>query len=274
LAWLNDEGLWTVLGFLIPVLAELPAVAAADRRLGKAVCTPGSWNGSTVCVARAAVEKYGAQVARLGALCWGPADEVRLAACPSRPPLHTHLQQVWPGLKISVGAEGPTMLFIMWADIVHGKVIELSCFEPRYRWMCRRLLDPSTPLSARTIGFVTHGFLTRARTGACGYLCEVLGVTGQRSGDFSCRLRIGPFFKVAEAWTEEVPSSPEAAQLHVGYLDLLPEKQWPSSESMRRVELDAEQALSDEEGEEEDRTRRRQPLPVRPAGLDVRGWFR
>lgn len=216
---LPDECLESVLGFVLPALWELPAVVGAARRLREAAAAPGVWRGAVVALPRAALEQFAPQAVALAARCLSCASEVRLPAGAGRTALQAQLSEVCPRLPMSVAAEGPVMLFIMWADIVIGQVIELRLFEPRYRWMCERLLTSSVGCR---IGFVTHGFLMHARTGACGYLCDVLAIARQRSGDFTCRVRIGSFCKVAEAWAEEVPESQEAAPLYTAYLDVVP----------------------------------------------------
>mmetsp|Transcript_43755 Transcript_43755/g.93684 ORF Transcript_43755/g.93684 Transcript_43755/m.93684 type:complete len:304 (-) Transcript_43755:102-1013(-) len=220
-ALLSDEGVSLILAFVIPELSSMYAVAAVDRRFHSVAGSSAAFSGATIVLSHRLLEKHSEALLRRGCKSWGSAKEVRFAPGYGRRVVQDCLQRALPTLHCSVNALGPLMMFIMWADIVPDQVIDLNLFEPRYRWFCRRLLEQPVE-QPKQFGFVTHGFLKSARCGARGYLCDVRRIrpVNGGSGDYTCRLIVGPPCQVVEAWTEKVPGEPEAAELQVGYLEL------------------------------------------------------
>lgn len=197
----------------MPALSELPAVAAVDRRFGRACNTASVWEQATISVSRSAMEKP-CELIGLGVPCWGLASEVKLAASPWRIHVHERLRGAWPRLKISTVGNGPHLFFAMSAAVVTGKSIGLHFFEPRYRWMCQRLLEQGPP---RIFGWINRG---GPQLGATGYFCNADRFVLHASGSFDVHLRVGRRFSIAEVWGEVVPDEEFAPHLPVGYIDV------------------------------------------------------
>jgi len=153
------------------------------------------------------------QVLKL-ASSWRLAKSLSLTAHPRRQSLTTELQNICPELEISIAAQGPYLMFVMPCYCTVGEEMGLHFFEPRYRWMCRRIFETQRP---HVFAFVTHGGTC---PGSTGVLCEVLRFRRNADGTFDVNLVARSSFSVLEMWCEEVPDAPRAPALAVGLLDV------------------------------------------------------
>jgi len=201
-------------------VASLPcvaAVAATCRRCRAAGRAPTAWEAASLEVDhRALSTPEGAdRLAAFGAQHWGLAREVCLPACRLRRSVEQRLQEAWPQLRLTVAGDGPHLLFAMAAeDFRVGASTQLHFFEPRYRWMCRRLCVPGEQ-RPRLFGWVTSG---RPCPGARGSLCEVRRMDEDPGGTFDVAIRSIATFELLEVWTETTQGIPRAAPLSVGYV--------------------------------------------------------
>jgi len=215
LTFLSDD-LWEqVLCFMVANLASCKNVSAVSRRLLTISHSPVSWMGANIQLPGAAMmnEHHVKQVLKLAA-SWRLAKSLSLTAHPRRQSLTTELQNICPELEISVAAPGPYLMFVMpcYCDI--GEEMGLHFFEPRYRWMCRRIFEAQRP---HVFAFVTHG---GPSPGSTGVLCEVSRFRGNPNGTFDVNFVARSSFSVLEVWPEEVPDEPRAPALAVGLLDI------------------------------------------------------
>jgi len=217
-SWLSEEGVFRVLSFLVAALPELPAVAAASRQLHEAAAAPGAWDQARVCVPRKVVDEHLPSVLKLGMASWSLAAEVRLAACTNCLVAQRCFGCYLPQSRLAIDGNGPYLCFSMTAMVAVGSVEGLHLFEPRYRWMCQRLL--ALPGEPREFCWITDGGPCE---GASGYLCEVLylGVAHGGMGTFDVRFRVGRPVSPVMVWGEAVPWDPRAPQLPVTYVDFI-----------------------------------------------------
>lgn len=105
-------------------------------------------------------------------------------------------------------------MFAMRCRCAVGEEMGLHFFEPRYRWMCRRILATQRP---HVFAFVTCG---GPWPGSTGVLCEVSRFRGNTDGTFDVKFVARSSFSILEVWSEEVPDEPRAPALAVGLLDV------------------------------------------------------
>lgn len=238
---LGDAEIERVFSFVCADFTSLAAVAPVDRRFSQTVHKSGSWEDSLIRVPRACLDKDQLRI-RLMALAaanWNLAREVRLPAHVMRSSVKEIIHTVWPNLDITVDAAGPYPLFCMDSSILQvGRRSGLHLFEPRYAWMCKRLLDAhkagETDLQ---FGWVTSP--------ARGSLCQAIRLQQTPNGynvEFICVAK----FTIVEQWEEAVPRSRRVPKLLHGYLrlddDLL----------QLREASDGESGAGDDAGEEEE----------------------
>lgn len=159
----------------------------------------------------------------LGALHWGLAKEVRLPPHRLRRSVEQRLREAWPRLPLVVQGDGPYLLFAMAAENFRaGTCTALHFFEPRYKWMCKRLGE--APERPPVFGWVTSG---RPCVGARGSLCEVTKLTANRGGTYDVAIRAKASFELLEVWTETAEGIPRAAPLSIGYVRCLEDARLP-----------------------------------------------
>jgi hypothetical protein len=215
IALLNDNVWEQVLRFTVADLALWKNVRAANHQLLAGCKSPVSWMGTNISIPAHAMKSKDSikQILQL-ASSWGLAKNVCLPAHPKRKALQCELQKVCPSLDFSVAASGPHLLFVMGCRMAVGESMGLHFFEPRYRWMCERIVAGKRP---HMFAFVTQG---AARAGSTGVLCEVTSHNRNFNGTFDVHLVARETFALLEVWPEEVPDEPHAPPLAVGLVDL------------------------------------------------------
>jgi len=200
------------LSFVIAHLPSFAQVAALCRQVHQDVHSLGAWRGAAVLIQRQNL----AQKERIVELSkrWALVREVHLPAHPERPALHKELRLTWPELPLRTVGEGPYLLFVMRCNLHVGSAMGLHFFEPRYRWMCRRLFEDEGP---HMFGFVTTG---KCCGGARGILCNISEHTMNTDGTFDVFLTATASFSLLEVWQEDVPEFTNAPPLAVGFVDL------------------------------------------------------
>ncbi|CAJ1417970.1 unnamed protein product [Effrenium voratum] len=206
LSLVSDDERHLILSFLLGDLACYAAMAALDKALSVAVRCPGAWQHTTIRIPRTAELRNLLDLAG----SWALAREAVLPAFPKRRALQQRLEQRCPQLQMSLQGEGPFMLFVMGCSLPVGSGMPLHFFEPRYRWMCRRLFATSPP---HVFGFVTGG---RAREGVEGVLCEVRDLSVNHNGTYDVFVVAKSSFVLSEVWLEELPYG---APLAVGFVE-------------------------------------------------------
>merc|ERR1712129_590302 len=173
------------------------------------------WMGANIQLPGAAMmsDNHVEQVLKL-ATSWRLAKSLSLTAHPRRESLTTELQSICPELDISIAAQGPYLMFVMRCHCAVGEEMGLHFFEPRYRWMCRRIFATQRP---HVFAFVTYG---GPCPGSTGVLCEVSRFRENSDGTFDVKFAARSSFSVLEVWLEEVPDEPGATPLAVGLLDV------------------------------------------------------
>merc|ERR1712014_192574 len=90
-----------------------------------------------------------------------------------------------------------------------GSRASLHLFEPRYRWMCRKMLTGAEAGEPLLFGWVTsHGR---------GSLCQVERMQETHSG-YDVQFISVATFNIGEAWEEAVPHQRRAPKLLHGYV--------------------------------------------------------
>lgn len=211
---LSDDVCEQVLRFVAPDLASWKRFSVASRRCLAIAQSPVSWSGANIELPAAAMNDKNMEQVLNVAANWRLAKSLCLAAHPRRQSLATELQTLCPDLAISVAAQGPYSMFVMGCRCDVGDSMGLHFFEPRYRWMCRRMFEGPRP---HMFAFVTSG---GACPGSAGVLCEVTRFRSNADGTFDVNLVARSAFSILEAWPERVPELPRAPPLAVGLLDV------------------------------------------------------
>jgi len=212
---LIDDLCEQVLCFMVANLASWKHVSAASRRFLTISHSPISWMGANIQLPGAAMmsDHHVKQVLKL-ATNWRLAKSLSLTAHPRRASLKTELQSICPELDIAIAAQGPYLMFVKRCHCAVGEQMGLNFFEPRYRWMCRRIFATKRP---HVFAFVTG---EGSSPGSTGVLCEVSQFRGNGDGTFDVVFVARSSFSVLEVWSEEVPREPHAPALAVGLLDI------------------------------------------------------
>jgi hypothetical protein len=212
---LGDDICEQVMRFMVADLALWKHVSTVSRRFLAISHSPASWMGASIQLPGTAMtsEFHVQEVLKLAA-SWRLANSLSLTAHPRRQSLTTELQQICPELGISIASRGPYLMFVMGCSCGVGDEMGLHFFEPRYRWMCRRLFEAPRP---HFFAFVTRG---RGCPGSKGVLCEVSRFRANADGTFDVNFVARSSFSVLEVWSEEVPNQPQAPALAVGLLDV------------------------------------------------------
>lgn len=213
---LSDEERQRVFSFLASI-SGIGTLSMVNQHFRATAASPAIWEGVKVVVDPKAflnAQRIQSLVA-LGTKSWGLAAEVVLPANPMRLAVVEPLQSKWPRLTLTTVGEGPHSLFVMGsANFPVGEHTGLHFFEPRYRWMCRRIFDGPRPY---LFGFVTSG---GNNIGATGSLCEVITYSANDDGTYDTMVCARRTFTVLERWTEQVPGERRVPPLSVGYLKL------------------------------------------------------
>jgi len=217
---LSDDIWEQTLSFVIVDWSSWKSFSAASHQFHTISLAPVSWMGATIQLPGMAMtsEDYVKQVLLLASR-WHLSKSLCLPAHPRRQSLRNELSSICPDLDISVAAQGPYLMFVMGCRCAVGEGMGLHFFEPRYRWMCQRLVEtqrsqPGTPI---VFAFVTGG---GACPGSTGLLCEVKRFRSNPDGTFDVNFVARSSFSVLEAWCEDVPDYPQAPPLAVGLLDV------------------------------------------------------
>lgn len=176
--------------------------------------SPIAWSGVSISVPTRAMASHD-NIEKLLELAtnWGLAKNACLPACPLRHSLELGLQNVCPKLSLTIVGYGPFLMFVMACHLQVGKRMGLHFFEPRYRWMCRRILAGEPPF---VFGFVTRG---GAQEGSTGVLCEISQHVENVDGTFDVYIVAKAAFTLMEVRHEELPDNALAPKLGVGFVD-------------------------------------------------------
>ncbi|CAE7257763.1 ephA [Symbiodinium microadriaticum] len=198
LSCLSDDERQLILSFVLGDLTCYPRVAAIDSRFFLACTSLGSWRESVIEIPRkwALKQECLDQLLKLSS-SWQLAQKVVLPPFPQRHRLQDQLAKDCPSLVLAPSGEGPYMLFVMGCNLVIGARMSLHFFEPRYRWMCRRLFAGEPPYM---FGFVTHG---RAKEGSRGVLCQATDWINNSNGTYDVQIRAEATFILTEVWHQE-----------------------------------------------------------------------
>lgn len=211
---LSDDLCEEVLPFLVADLASWKNMSVVSRRLRTISYSPASWIDASIQLPGAAMASEQMKHVLKLAPSWRLAKSLSLKAHPKRQPFMAELKQICPELDISIAAQGPYLLFVMGGRCAIGEHMGLHFFEPRYRWMCRRVFEGERP---HVFGFVTSG---GSCPGSTGVLCEVSQFRENYDGTFDVLFVARARFSLLEVWTEKVPEQPHAPPLAVGLLDV------------------------------------------------------
>lgn len=225
-----------MLSYVVPELTSHREVSATCSRFRDAALQPGAFAGAVVELPRALLDHLTATdaILALASKHLRLARELRLPAHASRAAHQRLLSEELPSLHVSVQGEGPVLLFAMFARLEVQTTMGLHFFEPRYRWMCRRVLLEAPPGTRPVFGFVNQGSLA---PGSKGMLCEILEHTHNEDGTFDTLVKAQAHFTLLECWPEKVPNCPRAPALPVGYVEVHEEgkpRQPPSTVVPRR----------------------------------------
>ncbi|CAE7786346.1 unnamed protein product [Symbiodinium necroappetens] len=212
LSCLSDDERQLILSFVLGDLTCYPRVAAIDSRFFLACTSLGSWRESVIEIPRkwALKQECLDQLLKLSS-SWQLAQKVVLPPFPQRHRLQDQLAKDCPSLVLAPSGEGPYMLFVMGCNLVIGARMSLHFFEPRYRWMCRRLFAGEPPYM---FGFVTHG---RAKEGSRGVLCQATDWINNSNGTYDVQIRAEATFILTEVWHQDLPHS---SPLALGFVDI------------------------------------------------------
>mmetsp|Transcript_63769 Transcript_63769/g.149487 ORF Transcript_63769/g.149487 Transcript_63769/m.149487 type:complete len:268 (+) Transcript_63769:55-858(+) len=212
LSCLSDDERQLILSFVLGDLTCYPRVAAIDSRFFLACTSLGSWRESVIEIPRkwALKQECLDQLLKLSS-SWQLAQKVVLPPFPQRHRLQDQLAKDCPRLVLAPSGDGPYMLFVMGCNLVIGARMSLHFFEPRYRWMCRRLFAGEPPYM---FGFVTHG---RAKEGSRGVLCQVTDWSNNSNGTYDVQIRAEATFTLTEVWHQDLPHS---SPLALGFVDI------------------------------------------------------
>ncbi|CAE7527112.1 unnamed protein product [Symbiodinium natans] len=231
LSCISDDERQLILSFVLGDLTCYPRVAAIDSRFFLACTALGSWQECVIEIPRAwtAKEECVEQLVKLAG-SWRLAQKAVLPPFPQRRLLQDQLAKECPQLTLAALGEGPYMLFVMGCNLPIGARMSLHFFEPRYRWMCRRLFAGEPPYM---FGFVTHG---RAKEGSRGLLCQATDWATNTNGTYDVHIRAEAAFNLTEVWYEDIPHS---SPLALGFIDVIsrvpPVRQQPGGGSSPRL---------------------------------------
>jgi len=212
LSKLSDIEMEKVFSFLTASFQDLTAVAPLSHRMYDTSRAMGSWEGATIIVPASSYFAQGRRESLLKLVqSWGHAAEVHFAAHRATPAVMRGVSLQWPELKLTTDGIGPYSLFCMMSrPIPPGVSTMLHFFEPRYRWMCKRMKEAGKPYY--------FGWVTGFQPNLFGSLCEVNSVYEAADGTFDASFTCIARFSVVESWEESVPGMPRAPKLTVGYL--------------------------------------------------------
>eukprot|EP00747_Dinoflagellata_sp_TGD_P091293 gnl/TRDRNA2_/TRDRNA2_165004_c4_seq1.p1 gnl/TRDRNA2_/TRDRNA2_165004_c4~~gnl/TRDRNA2_/TRDRNA2_165004_c4_seq1.p1 ORF type:complete len:384 (-),score=35.15 gnl/TRDRNA2_/TRDRNA2_165004_c4_seq1:145-1203(-) len=217
-------------------LDGLAACAPVNKSLYAAAMAPESWHGVEVHVPTSALRRPNLVTVALAS--WQRCKCICLAVGPGRVAAANKLADGGFSGRLKVlGGHGPLPLFYMghYPGLEMGQRLQLHFFEPRYRWMCRRLLlsevagwdseglydlMPECGSKPPIFGFVTdpaprgHGALG---TGASGFLMMISSHHWNRDGTCDVGLVALQKFAVVEHSQEQVPDHPGAPPLHTAH---------------------------------------------------------
>lgn len=215
MACLSDDVCERILSFIVMDLASWKLCTAVSRQLCSISYSPISWMDACIQLPATAMARDAdvKQVLKL-ASSWQLAKSLSLTAHPRRQALAVEMKKLCPGLDIITAQQGPYLMFVMGSRCEVGNEIGLHFFEPRYRWMCRRLLETERP---QVFAFVTRG---DGSPGSKGVLCEISRSRRNGDGTFDVIFVARSAFSVLEMWHEHVPDQPRAPALAVGHLDV------------------------------------------------------
>lgn len=212
---LSKEELERVLSFLVGSFPQLMSLASVDRRTSAATRSAGAWEGASITVPREIFDcrrTLGA-LDKLSQECWGLAAAVKLPAHRERRGIESSLRSKWPNLRLLLWGDGPHLFFVMNGSMLPvGSLAGLHFFEPRYRWMCSRVLSGPTPHVFGWVNVPDRGL---------GMLCEITDHERGYDGTYDVTFRCVSIFEIVEHWEESVPASVthgrRAPALNVGY---------------------------------------------------------
>lgn len=230
------------LGFQLG-LEDLTHLVPVSRVLKQACREPRAWASLVIVVPVWALEHP--QLVHLALDSWQDCTCVRLSAGPKRSAVAAALSAAGFRPPVEVADRGPLMLFSMriWENVVPGQQMQLHFFEPRYRWMCARLIGPppharteanrdhdstdddiqqagsqridqSAPRALPTFGFVTK---PRNSEGSTGVLAEIKSHSWNMDGTCDVLFTVIEHFVTLEVFEEEVPNNRRAPKLQVAY---------------------------------------------------------
>jgi len=236
---LGDVEIERVLSFICVDFAMLAVVTPVDQRLAQISRNSGCWEGASIRVPRLFLEKRHEAVLesliRLARSSWKLSREVCLPAHCLRNRVKAKIQNAWPALKMTVDGVGPLPFFCMYAEMLQiGEMSGLHLFEPRYRWMCRKLIAAGDANKSVHFGWVSECEL--------GSLCRVSSIEVLPGGTYNIQFVCQGNFEVLDAWEEPVPRMVRAPKLMHGYVEIY-EGGW---------ELEGAAFADDEDEEEED----------------------
>jgi len=177
---------------------------------------------------------------------WGLAAEVHFEAHKATPAVMRCVALQWPELKLTVDGVGPYSLFCMMSRPIRpGMETMLHFFEPRYRWMCKKLLEAGKPY--------IFGWVTGFQPSLVGSLCAVSNIYEGPDGTFDASFTCISQFSVVEYWEEMVPRMPRVPKLMVGYLKLMYPKVHHRQIALQQPQIEeVEVYVEDEEEEDEE----------------------
>ena len=150
---------------------------------------------------------------------WMKETEVAASAALNPLTLPLRLRRTWcSAFATKLESIRPRLgIFAMRSNLQIGRAFGIHFFEPRYRWLVRRTMDP--PVGTPEL-FIYCPKMPEAGDVAC--LCEMHDVDVAPDGQANLRILPVAHCRIVTVYEEEVPNNPQAPRLMCAQVEELP----------------------------------------------------